>query len=329
MSSVSISIIIPMYNSFKLMKQNLMVLEKNPTSKLEIIIVDDCSKDNSFLEAEKYAQESELTIKVIQNDKNSGPGFSRNKGIENATGDYITFVDSDDYLSSDFYNKVSLILSEEECDCLIFDYALIDKNGSKIASGKSIGTAKVKPGFLEKKSAFVYTYGSTLGKVYRRKIITDNEIRFADLYRNEDMPFTKNAIADSEKIYYLNEELYNYVQVENSLMHNKSLDNEKNCQIAFEILKKNLNEIEWKEELLALELREVLNNSVLIMIGNDASNQKIHQYIKNNYKKEYIQNRYFSAYPLHVKIVSCLAYLKCISVLRLIWRYKKWKKEKK
>ncbi len=121
MSSVSISIIIPMYNSFKLMKQNLMVLEKNPTSKLEIIIVDDCSKDNSFLvlEAEKYAQESELTIKVIQNDKNSGPGFSRNKGIENATGDYITFVDSDDYLSSDFYNKVSLILSEEECENVI------------------------------------------------------------------------------------------------------------------------------------------------------------------------------------------------------------------
>lgn len=320
-----ISVVIPMFNSFGLMKRNLEILEKMPAGSVEVIAVDDCSPDGSFDAARAYAQQSSLEMKVLQNEVNAGPGVARNRGIDAATGEYITFVDSDDYLDDAFYSKISALL-EQDIDCIIFDYTVVSETGEALSIGGSIGAAHVQPGFLDPKFAFVYTYGSTWGKVYKRSIIEQHHIRYGAFYRSEDMPFTKQALAECSCIYYLNEALYHYVQVATSLMHNPKLNDERNCQRAFQMLSRNLSDAGLDGELLSVELREVLNNSVLIMAGRGCTRKEIVSYIRRSYRREHICSPYFRGYPLYVRVTARLAYGRCIFALRLIERRRSRKK---
>ncbi len=319
-----ISVVIPMYNSFHMMGRNLSVLSNQKDAEMEIIIVDDCSTDDSYTKAKEYA-DNRSNIVVIKNKKNGGPGYSRNNGINYATGDYITFVDSDDYLSDDFSAVISPLLLEEY-DCIIFDYMNVSREGTILSYGKSIGCKNILPGMLEPKAALVYTYGSTCGKIYKRQLVVENDIRFGELFRNDDMPFTKTAIALSRNVYYCEKYLYMYVQHPNSLMHNEKLLDEINSQTAFSLMKEKLQGLGFEQELLALELREVLNNTVIIKVAKKEKRKNILRYIRSNYKKEHFKNKYFSDQPMYLKIISWCAYYKMIFLLNLIWKYKCWRR---
>ena len=323
-----LSVIIPMYNSFHLMERNLKIMEKCKSSDMEIVIVDDCSTDSSYKQLLQYTKTTSLNIKVIQNYRNSGPGFSRNCGIENATGKYITFLDSDDYFREDFFSIVSEYL-DGELDCLIFDYEFVDYEGKRLGGGKSIGTDNITAGYVDTKKALVFAYGSTCGKIYKKSIIDQYHIRYGEFWRSEDMPFTKYAIAMSKKILYLPEELYKYVQLQTSLMHTTALTSEKNCQRAFSMLKTNLCNIGFETELRSIELREVLNNSVQIMITRKDSYVKVNQYVKMHYTWDHINNKYFREYPLYVKATSLLIFFRVYPAISMIVRYKKWRKAKR
>lgn len=318
-----LSIVIPMYNSFHHVSNTLKRLNNVKLIDLEVILVDDCSTDDSYLKAKKYINEVNYKLYVFQNKKNSGPGVARNLGIEMSTGDYITFVDSDDYLIDqfDFY---FVKLFDQEIDCIIFDYTIVDSKFNTIKNGSSSDIA-FNEGIINNRDAFVYVFGSTWGKVYKREILIKNNIKFAELYRNEDMPFTKKAIAMSKNIFYLKKCLYVYVQLETSLMHTNCLNDEKNCQKAFKALSDSLKENNYNEELKAIKLREVLNNSVLLMIGNNRSRKEIKRFIKNNYSNEYFSNKYFSKYPISVRITSYIIYMRLFLILNILWRYKTWK----
>lgn len=111
-----ISIIIPVYNAEKYIGKCLNSIKKQTYSNYEIIIVDDGSKDNSLKICEKFKNENKNIILKIFTQKNKGPSSARNKGIVNAKGDYITFVDSDDYLEE---NLLENLLNGRERDTLI------------------------------------------------------------------------------------------------------------------------------------------------------------------------------------------------------------------
>lgn len=324
-----LSIVTPMHNSFDMMKKNLEILESDDLNEfVELVIIDDCSTDCSYGKLEDYIKTSTLNIKIRRNDSNFGPGTTRNNGIMLATGKYLTFVDSDDYVSRDFLKEIFGIIEREKVDCIIFDYMLVDEKGNRLSGGKSIGNVKSERGLIDNKEALVYTYGSTCGKVYRKAIIDKYNIKFGDFWRNEDMPFTKYAIAMCETIYYLPSEIYNYVQIGNSLMHDKKLSNEKNCQKAFGMLQGNIKKYGFEEELFSIELREVLNNSVLIKINRGDPLKTVREYIKIYYRKEHLKNKYFKDYPVHVKIISYLAYYKQLTLLKMIGMYMRWRKRK-
>lgn len=323
-----ISIVTPMYNSFQQMKRNLKILEKFPPEGMELIIVDDCSKDDSYEQALSYSENAAFPIRVLKNQTNSGPGISRNVGVENADGDYITFVDSDDYLSEDFYEQMYPLM-EQSIDCVIFDYQFVSNSGEKLGEGSSIGSSLLLPGLLERNSAFVYTFGSTCGKLYKREILTQYNIQFGKFYRSEDMPFTKVALARCGSIYYFPKRLYNYVQLESSLMHNAALNDERNCQRAFRMVLEQLGDTGMDKELMAVELREVLNNSIQTMIGRGCTNREIVDYIREHYKIEHLKNPYIKGYPAYVRVIGWLAYFHCIFPIRIIGKIKEWIKERR
>jgi len=123
-----VSVIIPIYNSEKYIGRCLRSLKRQSLNKknYEIVIIDDCSKDNSISEIKKYLDGN---IKIIQNKKNLGLPASLNTGIKNAKGSLIIRVDSDDWVHEDFLNILSTFLSlNNNLDAVACDYNLSDEN---------------------------------------------------------------------------------------------------------------------------------------------------------------------------------------------------------
>ena len=125
-----ITVIVPVYNTKKFLKRCIMSIMNQSYSNLEIIIINDGSTDGS----EKICNELEKAderIRVIHQ-KNNGIAATRNIGIENATGQYISFVDSDDYLEKDLYKSLLDRKIKSDKEILIFDYEICDVNGDVI-----------------------------------------------------------------------------------------------------------------------------------------------------------------------------------------------------
>ncbi|PWX16163.1 hypothetical protein CYK66_10230 [Clostridium perfringens] len=100
------SIITPMYNSFNYMKRFFESFENQTMKNFEIIIIDDCSSDGSYQKLLEFIKTIKLNIKVLKTSKNSGPGNARNMGIKAAKGEWITFVDNDDWVDKCLLEKV-------------------------------------------------------------------------------------------------------------------------------------------------------------------------------------------------------------------------------
>ncbi len=121
------TIITPSYNSWSLMTKYWNSLENQSNQDCEIIIIDDRSKDDTYSRLIDYAESSSLDIKILRNTENHGLGYTRNRGIDKASGEWITFIDSDDSIDCSLLEKVAIILSSNYCavvpiKCLVYDY---------------------------------------------------------------------------------------------------------------------------------------------------------------------------------------------------------------
>ena len=119
---MKISAIVPVYNSEKYIERCVNSVSQQSYSNWELILVDDGSTDNSYDILCKL-KESEPRIKVLHQ-KNSGPGIARNAGLSTATGDYIVFIDSDDVIKPDYFEK----LSHETADVVFIDINQVDED---------------------------------------------------------------------------------------------------------------------------------------------------------------------------------------------------------
>ena len=121
-SNPKYSIVTPMYNSFSLMKRYFASLCQQTYKNFEVIIIDDCSSDDSYEELCKYAEVSPLTIRVFKTEKNGGPGIARNIGMDAARGEWITFIDNDDWVDTHLFEKIEDVIRTIEVNSVIYDY---------------------------------------------------------------------------------------------------------------------------------------------------------------------------------------------------------------
>ena len=212
-----ISVIIPVYNVEKYIKRCLDSVINQTYKNLEIILVDDGTPDSSGAICDEYAEKDER-IKVIHKE-NGGVSTARNAGLDIATGEYITFVDPDDYLSSDIYEKVILEFSENETDIICFSYTAIDdegKNKSYIYDKKEV------VGFdnLLFNMLLVDFNMSIWNKVYKRSVISDN--RFLENIKiAEDMYFNACCYRKAKSMIVREDIGYFYYQRQESVTHEK------------------------------------------------------------------------------------------------------------
>ena len=127
------SIIIPVYNCAAYLPHCLNSLLSQTFTDWEIIAVDDGSKDNSREIGRDYAARNDGKLFFLEHPENKGPGGARNTGIDAAKGDYLLFVDSDDYLRTDSLALLDALITKEKADIVEFDHAVVDEQGRFIS----------------------------------------------------------------------------------------------------------------------------------------------------------------------------------------------------
>ena len=119
---IDISVIVPAYNASKTIIKCLDSLKQSELNNYEVIVVDDVSTDNTVFLVEKYIDDGNDFVKLIKNSINQGPSFSRKNGIDNSSGSFLAFVDSDDYVETDFLDLLYYTLLYRKSKHTAFRY---------------------------------------------------------------------------------------------------------------------------------------------------------------------------------------------------------------
>ncbi len=289
------SVVIPNYNSFHLIGPCLKSLEEQTFGDLEVVIVDDCSTDGSFEKLLTWQKTTSLSAKILRQPENRGPGAARNTGMDHCTGEYVTFLDADDFFERDTLEALAPYASAGY-DAVIYD-AFLDCGDQSSPLGM-LEMRGAEQGDIDSRTAFVYTRGSTMGKVYRLAFLRERDLRFGEYYCSEDIPFTKSALALSGRIFYLRRNLYHYVEIPTSVVHSKNWkwDGESNARTE-QIMAHHLKGLDFDLENEACKLRGIYTQYIFIMLHEKRPAREIRAYIRSHYGKEAMKNPYISRYP--------------------------------
>lgn len=222
-----ISIIIPVYNSEKYLVCCLERIINQTYQNIEIILIDDGSKDGSSKICDEYARKDKR-IKVIHK-QNNGAAAARNTGLDNASGEYIAFVDSDDYIELNMYQEMMKINQQYDCDLVLCDCYKENE------STKIIFTHDIREGYYDKDMLYKeyfptllmtnsVDYPPTISNcvcLFKRKLIEENNLRYKEGMRfSEDLLFGSQAAYYTNSFYYMkNKAFYHYVFNNESVTH--------------------------------------------------------------------------------------------------------------
>lgn len=220
-----ISVVVPVYNSEKYLRRCVDSILAQTLKEIEIILVNDGSTDQSSTICDEYAKNQ--NIKVIHQ-KNSGPATARNVGIQSATGEYIGFVDSDDYIAPEMYEALYNRANMDNIDIVTCGYNIVE--GTKVTT-KSI---PLEPNRIINKTELNKLLCTANGKhllwfpwksIYRTEIVHKNNILFPNLNNGEETIFILECLLNSKSMYYRDKPYYNYVQTPDSLTRVKYKEN--------------------------------------------------------------------------------------------------------
>lgn len=207
---MKISVIIPVYNSSTYLRKCLDSVVNQTLKDIEIIVINDGSTDDSKNIIEEYLCKYKNIIFIDQ--ENKGIGKTRNIGIKKATGEYITFVDSDDYIKENMLEEYYKYAKKHNFDLVIGSYIKKINNKEIIFENNKFKTGNVKttPQIL-----YLIEYGPW-AKLYKREMLINNNIYFDEKRKYEDMPFVSKALLKSKLIGQIIEPYYYYIIHNNS-----------------------------------------------------------------------------------------------------------------
>lgn len=211
-----ISVIIPVYNVEKYLPQCLDSITQQTFKDIEIICINDGSLDNSPAILEEYSNK-DSRIKII-NQQNKGLSEARNTGINEAKGEYISFVDSDDYIEINTYEKIAKYL-DSKTELICFGTNIIGDNNIPNLSSQ-IKYYKIKYSGLKKLNdqILLNTNADVWNKIFKTSIIKDNKLNFPKGVQYESVPFYWQYTSFCTNAYFIKDKLYNYRRRNNSIM---------------------------------------------------------------------------------------------------------------
>ena len=266
---IKVSIVVPVYNTSKYLEKCLDSLVNQSLNDIEIIIINDCSTDNSLEIIDEYRKKYNNII-LINNKVNKGIGYNRNLGIKEAKGKYITFVDGDDYIDLDYVEKLYNYAEDNKLDMVVCDVKKVDDNGNFISyetdiKGFDISDIKKNPKLL------LDINMGPANKLFKINLFNDESARFDEQLKYEDIVLIPRLIMNSDRIGKFNNIYYNYVIHEKS----ETTTMDKRVFDIIEIMKKvNLYLFKYKYYDLIKDEVEYLSIRTLLRYTIQQKNQK-------------------------------------------------------
>lgn len=325
MNKCKLSIIVPVYGVEKYIDKCLDSLVKQSLKEIEIIVVNDGTKDNSQKIIDKYVKKYPDKIKSYIKE-NGGQGSARNYGLKKASGEYIGYVDSDDFVEKDMYKKLYNKAKENNYDIVVCG----NYNVSEDYQNKNI-------------DAFINNYNTDLeniffgkmavwNKIYKRDILIKNKLEFKEKVWYEDLAFTLKAIMNSNTFAFIDEPLYDYLIREGSTMNNSNVQRNLEILDAFNdilsYIQHNKKE-EYFSKIEFLAIDHIYISAIVRVLKAEADDKvkretinKLIDYMNKKFPN-YKNNKYINTLSKNRKIIYKLINIKMYGLINLIFKVKK------
>ena len=313
-----VSVIIPVYNVENYLRKCLDSLVNQTLKDIEIIVVNDGTTDNSQEIINEYVKKyPKKVVSIIQ--ENGGQGAARNTGLLHAKGEYIGYVDSDDYVEENMYEELYKKAKEEDSDIVICGNNVVKENYELFSK------EDVDKEFLLGKMA-------VWNKIYKKNIIVDNKIQFRSKVWYEDLDFTMKVYFSSKKTSYVDKPLYNYLLREGSTMNNNNIKRNLELIEAFDSLidyckdKKIYNKAKDEIEFLCIYHMYIFATTRVLNTNNKYKDKieiinKFKNYINSNFPN-FKQNKYLYLLPKRRKLIYNLINSKFYCIIIALFKIK-------
>ena len=216
-----VSVIVPMYNPGKIILTGLKSLCGQTLREIEIILVNDGSEDETLAEARTAASE-DPRIRILDMEVNSGPGVARNAGIDNAAGEYLAFMDADDFVAPDFLEKLYRKANLYHADIAKGTLVSVNIDGtSSVMQFSQSKNEEIRDGIKKGKPLYVLFRSNHYSAIYRHEWIRQNEIRYGTSRYGEDSTFILKAAVHAER--FITEDRACYYLVDNPVSLSKQM----------------------------------------------------------------------------------------------------------
>ncbi|AMQ07888.1 glycosyltransferase family 2 protein [Sporosarcina psychrophila] len=227
---MNLSIIIPTYNLGKYIENTLSSLMMQTDGRFELIVVDDGSTDDTTNIVKEIILKNKLiNCKVINKENNEGVSSARNTGLFNATGEYVMFLDGDDYVSKNLVEVINKTVENEKFEVICWGFNAVNedyKSQSNYFEKYSSALTNMKgyealENIIIEKTLWICT-GSA---VFKRELLLNENLKYSDDFVNgEDQEFTIKALSVADNVCFINEVLFYYVQREGSISNSYNIN---------------------------------------------------------------------------------------------------------
>lgn len=278
---IKVSVIIPCYNSYKYMEKCIKSLENQIFKDFEVIFVDDCSTDSTYIELEKHLQNTNLQWRLIRNNQNSGPGVSRNNGIEKAIGNFVCFMDSDDWYEDNFLQEMYSKCEGDNLDIAMCDYFRRYSNGKTKTMQPTI-EFNVR---MSKSDYLARSFDSLCCMIVRRELF--DGVKMPSQFNAEDVAVIPVLISKSKSIGYVSKSMYNYFYREGSLSTSsgKNKNVVKSIVTAYDYICENISD-KYEKELEFIGIKNILYGAVICALESNMHKNEI-EFIINSFEDRY------------------------------------------
>lgn len=321
MNKYKISVIVPVYGVEKYIDKCLNSLVKQSLKEIEIIVVNDGTKDNSQEIVDKYVKKYPDKVKSYIKE-NGGQGSARNYGLEKANGEYIGYVDGDDFIERDMYKKLYNKAKEADYDIVVCG----NYNVSEDYKTKNIDV--FINNYNTDSENILFGKMAVWNKIYKKEILINNKLEFKQKVWYEDLAFTLKAIINSNSYAFINEPLYDYLIREGSTMNNSNVQRNLEILEAFDdilLYIKHNNKEEYLNKIEFLAIDHIYISAIVRVLRAKADNNikketidKLIDYMNKNFPN-YKNNEYINTLSKNRKIIYNLINMKLYAMIKLIF----------
>lgn len=205
------SIIVPVYNVEKEIRKCLDSIKNQTYGDFEVLCVDDCGKDSSMDIVREYAQKDNR-FKILTHEHNRGVSAARNTGLDNASGKYTMFVDSDDWLETNALEVIKDNFDKSKSEVIVFNIYNCYPDGKKEINDTTNFKKSNQTQVLLTENNLNTFIGVVWNRAYKTSLINDNHIRFPEGMIIEDSDFTFKISMHIKSVFIIEDVLYNYLR---------------------------------------------------------------------------------------------------------------------